>query len=109
MSYHISTYGYTHKKLGCKRTGLDFRKPYWKKKIKNAKVFWTLAFFFVPKFGAPRRIRTPGQELRRFLLYPTELWGHGTSRIPNFFIAARNDGQGKASLRQGNRMKRITL
>jgi len=58
MSYHISTYGYTHKMFGCKRTRLDFGKPYWKKKIKNAKVFWTLAFFFVPKFGVPKRIRT---------------------------------------------------
>ena len=56
MSYHISTYGYTHKMIGCKRTRLDFGKPYRKEKIKNAKVFWTLAFFFVPKFGVPKRI-----------------------------------------------------
>lgn len=28
MSYHISTYGYTHKMFGCKRTKLDFGKPY---------------------------------------------------------------------------------
>lgn len=58
MSYHISTYGYTHKMFGCKRTKLDFGKPYWKEKTKNAKVFWTLAFFVVPKFGVPKRIRT---------------------------------------------------
>ena len=56
MSYHISTYGYTHKMFGCKRTRLDFGKPYWNEKIKNAKVFWTLAFFFVPKFGVPKGI-----------------------------------------------------
>ena len=47
MSYHISTYGYTHKMFGCKRTRLDFGKPYRKGKTKNAKVFWTLAFFFM--------------------------------------------------------------
>ena len=57
MSYHISTYGYTHKMFGCKRTRLDFGKPYWKEKTKNAKVFWTLAFFFVPKFGVPKGFR----------------------------------------------------
>ena len=28
------------------------------------------------KDGAPGRIRTPGQELRRLLLYPTELQAH---------------------------------
>ena len=56
MSYHISTYGYTHKMFGCKRTRLDFGKTYRKEKTKNAKAFWTLAFFFVPKFGVPRRI-----------------------------------------------------
>ena len=56
MSYHISTYGYTHKMFGCKRTRLDFGKPYRKGKTKNAKVFWTLAFFSVPKFGVPKRI-----------------------------------------------------
>ncbi len=38
MSYHISTYGYTHKMIGCKRTRLDFGKPYRKEKTKNAKV-----------------------------------------------------------------------
>lgn len=67
MLYHISTYGYTHKMFGCKRTRLDFGKPYWNEKTKNAKVFWTLAFFFVPKFGVPKGIRTLGQELRRLL------------------------------------------
>ena len=56
MSYHIPTYGYTHKFHGCKRTRLDFGKPYWNEKTKNTKVFWTLAFFFVPKFGVPKRI-----------------------------------------------------
>ena len=56
MPYQISTYGYTHEMFGRKRAGLDFGKPYWKEKIKNAKVFWTLAFFFVPKFGVPKRI-----------------------------------------------------
>lgn len=45
--------------FGCRRTGLDFGKPCWKEKTKNANVFWTLAFFFVPKVGVPRGIRTP--------------------------------------------------
>ena len=27
--------------------------------MKNTKVFWTLVFFFVPKGGVPRGIRTP--------------------------------------------------
>lgn len=57
MSYHISTCGYTHKMFGCRRTGLDFGKPCWKEKTKNANVFWTLAFFFVPKVGVPRGFR----------------------------------------------------
>lgn len=56
MSYYISNYGYTHKMFGCKRTRLDFGKPYWKEKTKNAKVLWTLAFFVVFKFGVPKRI-----------------------------------------------------
>ncbi len=56
MSYHISTYGYTYKMFGCKRTRLDFGKPYWKEKTKNAKVFWTLAFFVIPKFGVTNGI-----------------------------------------------------
>ena len=56
MSYHISTYGYTHKIFGCKRTRLDFGKPYRKEKTKNAKMLCILAFFIVLKFGVPRRI-----------------------------------------------------
>ncbi len=39
MPYQISTYGYTHEMFGRKRAGLDFGKPYWKEKTKNAKVF----------------------------------------------------------------------
>ncbi len=58
MSYHISTYGYTHKMFGCKRTKLDFGKPYRKEKTKNAKMLCILAFFIVLKFGVPSRIRT---------------------------------------------------
>ena len=75
MSYHISTYGYTHKMFGCKRTRLDFGKPYWKKKIKNAKVFWTLAFFVVPKFGVPKRIRTAVDGVKGRCPGPTRRWG----------------------------------
>ena len=56
LSYHISPCGYTHKMFGCQRTGLDFGKPYRKEKIKNAKVFRTLAFFIVPKCGVPKGI-----------------------------------------------------
>lgn len=56
MSYHISTYGYTHKMFGCKRTKLDFGKPYRKEKTKNAKTLCILAFFIVLKFGVPKRI-----------------------------------------------------
>ena len=56
MSYHISTYGYTHKMFGCKRTRLDFGKPYRKEKTKNANMLYILAFFIVLKFGVPRRI-----------------------------------------------------
>ncbi len=56
MSYHISTYGYTHKMFGCKRTKLDFGKPYRKGKTKNAKTLCILAFFIVLKFGVPKRI-----------------------------------------------------
>lgn len=56
MSYHIFTYGYTHKMFGCKRTGLDFGKPYRKEKAKNAKAFYTLTFLMKPKFGVPKRI-----------------------------------------------------
>ena len=63
MSYHIPTYGYTHKFHGCKRTRLDFGKPYWNEKTKNAKVFWTLAFFFAPKFGVPKRIKIKAQHI----------------------------------------------
>ena len=59
MSYHISTYGYTHKMIGCKRTRLDFGKQYRKEKTKNAKTLCILAFFIVLKFGVPRGIRTP--------------------------------------------------
>ena len=58
MSYHISTYGYTHKMFGCKRTKLDFGKPYRKGKTKNAKTLCILAFFIVLKFGVPKRIFT---------------------------------------------------
>ena len=60
MSYHISTYGYTHKMFGCKRTRLDFGKPYRKEKTKNAKMLCILAFFIVLKFGVPKRNRTGG-------------------------------------------------
>ena len=35
MSYHISTYGYTYKMFGCKRTKLDVGKPYRKEKNKE--------------------------------------------------------------------------
>ncbi|GEM_PF-3540758 len=56
MSYHISTYGYTHKMFGCKRTRLDFGKTYRKEKTKNAKMLCILAFFIVLKFGVPKRI-----------------------------------------------------
>lgn len=56
MSYHISTYGYTHKMFGCKRTKLDFWKPYRKEKTKNAKTLYILAFFLVLKFGVPKGI-----------------------------------------------------
>ena len=73
MSYHISTYGYTHKMFGCKRTRLDFGKPYRKEKTKNAKVFWTLAFFFVPKFGVPSRIRTGVDGVKAVLHAPTAI------------------------------------
>ena len=59
MSYHISTYGYTHKIFGCKRTKLDFGKPYWKEKIKNAKMLYILAFFIVLKFGVPKGKTSP--------------------------------------------------
>ena len=58
MSYHISTYGYTHKMFGCKRTRLDFGKPYRKEKTKNAKMLCILAFFIVLKFGVTNGIRT---------------------------------------------------
>lgn len=37
---------------------MEFGELYWKLKIKNVNVFWTLTFFFVPKFGVPSRIRT---------------------------------------------------
>ena len=56
MSYHISTYGYTHKMFGCKRTRLDFGKTYRKEKTKNAKMLCILAFFIVLKFGFPNLI-----------------------------------------------------
>lgn len=56
MSYHISTYGYTYKMFGCKRTKLDFGKPYRKEKTKNAKMLCILAFFIVLKFGVTKGI-----------------------------------------------------
>ena len=56
MSYHISTCGYPHKMFGCKRAEPGVGKSYWKENTKNAKVFWTLAFFFVPKFGVTKGI-----------------------------------------------------
>jgi len=31
-------------------------KPYWKLKTRNAKAFYTLAFFFIPKFGVTNGI-----------------------------------------------------
>ena len=59
MSYNISTYGYTHKMFGCKRTRRDFGIPYRKEKTKNAIMLYILAFFIVLKFGVPKGIRTP--------------------------------------------------
>ena len=56
MSYHISTYGYTHKMFGCKRTKLDFGKPNRKEKTNNAKTLCILAFFIILKVGVPKRI-----------------------------------------------------
>ncbi len=35
---------------------MDFGELYWKLKIKNVNVFWTLTFFFVPNFGVPKGI-----------------------------------------------------
>ena len=73
MSYHISTYGYTHKMFGCKRTRLDFGKPYRKEKTKNAKMLCILAFFIVLKFGVPRGIRTPVDGVKAVLHAPTAI------------------------------------
>ena len=56
LAGHFDAYKYTHKIYGCKRTKMDFGELYWKLKIKNVNVFWTLTFFVVPKFGVPKGI-----------------------------------------------------
>ena len=92
MSYHISTYGYTHKMIGCKRTRLDFGKPYRKEKTKNAKVFWTLAFFFVPKFGVPKErqisYRKDTDAYRAQIESPE--WQRAEADRRNFAVFSRN-------------------
>lgn len=53
------------------RAGL--RETVLERKNKNANVFWTLAFFFVPKVGVPRGIRTGVDGVKAVLHAPTAI------------------------------------